>query len=92
MAGIYLSLLFIHLLNEPLKHVTVKSKIFRKSSLNFSFGQDSYLMPDFAWTNSIKSVWLQTSLRSEIVIFNNYFAFCQTDFLKSLMVSFCGML
>ena len=29
-------------------HRMVKSKIFGKSSLNFSFGQDSYLISDFA--------------------------------------------
>ena len=33
---------------RALKHGMVKSTIFRKSSLNFSFGQGSYLISDFA--------------------------------------------
>ena len=33
---------------RAVKHGMVKSTIFRKSSLNFSFGQGSYLISDFA--------------------------------------------
>ena len=33
---------------RALKHGMVKSTIFRKSCLNFSFGQGSYLISDFA--------------------------------------------
>ena len=33
---------------RALNHRMVKSKIFGKSSLNFSFGQGSYLISDFA--------------------------------------------
>ena len=43
----YLSLLFTYLYERALNHRMVKSKIFEKSSLNFSFGQGSYLISDF---------------------------------------------
>ena len=69
----------------------VKSKIFGKSSLSFSFGQGSYLISDFAEPKSVKAVLLQVSLRSEIIIFNNNFVFCQASFLKLFMISFCNM-
>ena len=39
----------------------------------------------------MKAVLLQVSLRSEIIIFNSNFAFCQAGFLKPLMISFCRM-
>ena len=74
-----------------LKHGMVKSKIFRKSSLNVSFGQGSYLISNFAWRNSIKAVLLQISLRFERVFFNSNFAFCLAGFLKPLMISFRSM-
>ena len=76
---------------RALKHGMVKSKIFRKSYLNFSFGQGSYLISDFAWSNSVKAVLLQISQRAAIVNFNINFAFCLADFLKPLMISFCSM-
>ena len=76
---------------RALKHGMVKLEIFRKSSLNFSFGQGSYLISDNAWRNSIKAVLLQISLIFGIVIFNNNFAFCLAGFLKSLVISFCSM-
>ena len=53
---------------RAVKHGMVKSTIFRKSSLNFSFGQGSYLISDVASPNSVKAVLPQISLRSEIVI------------------------
>ena len=71
----YLSLLFFLFFERALKQRMVKSKIFRKLSLNFSFGQDSYLISDFAWPNSIKTILLQISLRFEIVFFKSKFAF-----------------
>ena len=74
-----------------LKQGIVKSKIFRKSSSNFSFGQGSYLISDFDYPNSVKAVLLQIPLRSEIVIFNNNFVFCLAGFLKLFMISFCSM-
>ena len=73
------------------KHRMVKSKIFGKLSLNFSFCQGSYLKSDFAWPNSVKVVLRQISIRFEIVIFNNSFTFCLAGFLKPLMISFCSM-
>ena len=48
MAGILFKFI-IHLSYErALNHRMVKSEIFGKSSLNFSFGQGSYLISDFA--------------------------------------------
>ena len=44
----YLSLLSTHLYERALNHRMVKSEIFGKSSLDFSFGQGSYLISDFA--------------------------------------------
>ena len=76
---------------RALKYGMMKSKMFRKSSLRFSFGQDSYLISGSAWINSVKAVLLQISLRFEIVIFSNNFAFCLPGFLKPLMISFCSM-
>ena len=76
---------------RALTHRMVKSKIYGKSSLNFSFGQGSYLISDFAWLNSVKALFLEVSLRSEIMIFNNNFVFCQAGFLKPFMISFCNM-
>ena len=74
-----------------LKHGRVKLKVFRKSSLNFSFGQGGYLISDFAWPNSIKAALLQISQRFEIVIFNSNFGFCLSGFPKMSMISFCNM-
>ena len=62
----------------------VKSKIVRKSSFSFTFGQGSCLISDFARPNSNKAVLVQVFLRFEIVIFNNNFVFC-------MMSSFCSM-
>ena len=76
---------------RALNHRMVKSTIFGKSSLNFSFSQSSYLTSGFAKPNSVKFVFLQVSLRSEIIIFNNNFVFCQAGFLKPFMISFCSM-
>ena len=56
----------------------------RKLSLNFTFGQISCLIVDFARPNSNKAVLVQVFLRFEIVIFNN-------DFVFSMMTSFCTM-
>ena len=56
----------------------------RKLSLNFTFGQGSCLISDFARPNSNKAVLVQVFLRFEIIIFNNNFVF-------SMMSSFCSM-
>ena len=60
---------------RALKNGKVTSKIVRKSSLNFTFGQGSCLISDFARPNSNKAALVQVSLRFEIVIFNNNFVF-----------------
>ena len=65
----------------------VKSKIFRKSSSNFPFGQGCCLISDFARLNSNKVVLLQISLRFEKVIFNNKYTFCVIGFLEPVMSS-----
>ena len=69
----------------------VKSQIFRKSSLNFIFGQGNCLISDFARPNSNKAVLLQISLRFDIGIFNKDVAFCAAELLKPVMSSFCNM-
>ena len=75
MARILFKFIIFLFFERALKQRMVKSKIFRKLSLNFSFGQDSYLISDFAWPNSIKTILLQISLRFEIVFFKSKFAF-----------------
>ena len=67
-----------------LKKGRVKAKIVRKLSLNFTFGQGSCLISDFARENSSKDVLVQIFLRLDTVIFNNNFVFC-------MMSSFCSM-
>ena len=67
-----------------LKNRQVKAKIVRKLSLNFTFGQSSCLISDFARANSSKDVLVQIFLRLDTVIFNNNFVFC-------MMSSFCSM-
>ena len=69
---------------RALKNGRVKSKMARKSSLNFTSGQGSCLISDFARPNSNKAVLVQVFLRLDIVIFNNNFVFC-------MMTSFCSM-
>ena len=54
---------------RALNNGRVKSKIFRKSSLIFTFVQGSCLISDFARPNSTKVVVLQISLRFEIGIY-----------------------
>ena len=56
----------------------------RRSFLNFTFGQGSWLISAFARSNSNKAVLVQVFLRFEIVIFNNNFVFC-------MISSFCSM-
>ena len=75
----------------PFNNGRVKSQIFRKSSLNFTFGQGNSLTSDFARPSSNKAVLLQISLRFDIAIFNNNFTFCVVEFLEPLMSSFCSM-
>ena len=72
-ARILFKLIIYPSFERALKYGMMKSKIFRKSSLHFSFGQDSYLISDSAWINSVKAVLLQIPLRFEIVIFSNNF-------------------
>ena len=43
-------------LERALKNERVESKIVRKSSFNFTFGQGSGLISDFARSNSSKAV------------------------------------
>ena len=69
---------------RALKNGRVKSKIVKKSPLNFTFGQGSCFISDFARRNSNKAVLIQVFLRFEVVIFNNNFVFC-------MMSSFCSM-
>ena len=63
MARVLFKSIIYPLFERSLKHRMVKSKIFKKSSLTFIFGQGSYLISDFAWPNSIKAVLFQISLR-----------------------------
>ena len=76
---------------RALNNGMVKSKIFRKLSLNFTFGKGSCLMLKLARPNSSKTVLLRISLTFDIGIFNNNFAFCVAEFLESMMSSFCSM-
>ena len=69
---------------RALRNGKLKTKIVRKSSFIFTFGQGSCLISDFARPNSNKAVLVQVFLRFEIVIFNNNFVFC-------MMVWFCSM-
>ena len=56
-----LSLFFIHLLKRAWKNGRVKWNIFKKSSSNFNFGQDSSRKSGFARPNSSKLVLLEIS-------------------------------
>ena len=76
---------------RALKNMRVKLKIFRKMSLNFTFGLGSCLISEFARPNSNKAVLLQIFPRFEIVIFNNKFAFYVAEFLEPVMSYFCSM-
>ena len=69
----------------------VKSRIFRKSSLNFTFGQGSCLISDFARLKPNKTVLLEISSRFNIGIFNNNFVVCVAELLDPVMSSFCSM-
>ena len=85
-----LSLLFIHLLKKTWKNGKMKRNIFRKSSLNFIFGQNGSRKTEFARSNSSKLVlpiWNWNFLWLERVIFNNNFAwhFSSCDYLISTM-------
>ena len=75
---------------SALNNGKVKSQIFRKASLNFTFGQISCLTSDFVRPNSSKTVFFQISERFNKGIFNNNFAFCATDFLEPVRSSFCS--
>ena len=63
---------------RALRNGRMKSKIVRKLSLNFTFGQGSCLVSDFAWPNSSRAILVQVFLRFEKGIFNNFFIFCST--------------
>ena len=77
---------------RALKNGRVKSKVFRKSSLKFTFGQGiCCLISDFANTNSDKVVLVQIFLRFEIVILNKNFAFCVAGFQERVISSFCSI-
>ena len=67
---------------RALNNGRVKPQTFRKSSLNFTFGQGSCLTSDFARPNSNKALLLQISLRFDIGIFNNNVAFCLAELLE----------
>ena len=55
------SLLFIHLLKRVSQDRKVKSNVFRKSYLKFTFGQDECRKSDFVRSNSSKAVLLEIS-------------------------------
>ena len=76
---------------RPLKNGRIKLKIFGKSSLNFTFGQGSCLILQFARPNSNKAVLVKIFLRFEIFIFDNNFAICLLSFLEPLISSICSM-
>ena len=63
MARILFKFIIYPSFERALKHGMVKLKIFRKSSMNFSFGQGSYLISEFSRPKSIKAVLLRISLR-----------------------------
>ena len=62
MTSILLKFIIYLSCERALKNGRVKLKIFRKSSLNFTFGQGSCLISDFARPISNKVVLLQISL------------------------------
>ena len=68
----------------------VKSKIFRKLSLNFTFGQGSCLISNLAVPNSNKALLLQISLKL-VVFFNNHFAFCMAGLLEPVVSCFSSV-
>ena len=72
---------------KALKNGRVKSKIVRKSSLDFTFGQGSCLVSGCASPNSNKTVLVQVSLRFEIVNFNNNFVFCASCILAREIIN-----
>ena len=76
---------------RALKNGRVSSKIFGKSSLNFTFGQGSCLILQFARPNSNKAVLVKVFLRFDIFIFDNNFAICLLSFLEPLISSICSM-
>ena len=76
---------------RALNNGKVKSKIFRKSSSNFFFGKSSYPKSDIARSSSKKAVLFQISLRLNMGIFSNNFAFCVAGFLGLVTSSFCSM-
>ena len=84
MASILFKLIIYPSCERALNNGRVKPKIVRKSSFNFTFGQNSCLISGFARPNSNKVVLLQVFLKFEIVIFNSNFVFC-------MMSSFCSM-
>ena len=69
---------------RALKNGRVKSKIVRKLSWNFTFGQGSCLISDFSRPNSNKAALGQVFLRFEILIFNNNFVFCMKSYFCSI--------
>ena len=79
----FIEVYFLPILWKGLEEQEGEIKI-RKWSWNFTFGQGSCLISNFARRNSNKAVLVQVFLRSEIVIFNNNFVFC-------IMSSFCRM-
>ena len=70
---------------RALNNGRAKSQIFRKSSLNFTFGQGSCLISEFA-----KNL-LRFSPRFDIGTFNNNFAFRIAEFLGPVISSFCSI-
>ena len=78
---------------RALKNGRVKSKIARKSSLNFTSGQGSCLISDFARPNSNKAVLVQVFLKSDSHVPEN---FCQikifpSHFRKNTMICLFGV-
>ena len=69
---------------RALRNEKLKTKIVRKSSFIFTFGQGSCLISDFARPNSNKAVLVRVFLRFEILIFNNNFEFCTMSSFSSM--------
>ena len=87
MTLILIKFIICPLCEKGFSNARVKSKILRKLSLDFIFGQGSCLISDFTRSNSNKAILLQFHRRISIGNFNNNFTFCEAEFL-SFFVAF----
>ena len=69
---------------KALKNGRVKSKIAKKSSLNFTFGQGSCVISEVARPNSNKAILVLVFLRFEIAVFNINFVFRMMNSFSSM--------